>query len=181
MSVVVTRSSPEGRRSWPVIRRSKVTMSSPSRLASSTICSPQAGQRIAAAAALEQARAQVLLDLAEPAEHRGVIDAELLGRAGERTAVGDRLDVAEIVPGQHLGFARPCLRICKARPQPQPVSVEKSKWASGPSAAGISKRLALWHSVPGQHASLAGYGARSFSPKSCDQSRKGAGKPAPFC
>ena len=41
-SLVVTRSSPDGRRSWPVTLRSNETMSSPMRMASSTISSPQA-------------------------------------------------------------------------------------------------------------------------------------------
>ncbi len=59
------------------------------------------GERITGAAALEQARAEVLLDLAEPTEHRGMVDAEVLARAPERSRLGDRLDIAEIVPRQH--------------------------------------------------------------------------------
>ena len=55
-------------------------------------------RHVAATLALEQARAELLLDLAEASEDGGVIDAESLGRTRQRTRVGDRLDVAEIVP-----------------------------------------------------------------------------------
>src|SRR5258707_756328 len=59
------------------------------------------GERVAAAIALEQARAELVLDLAEAAEHRRMIDAQRFRGAGERARVGNRLDVAEIVPGEH--------------------------------------------------------------------------------
>ena len=68
------------------------------------------GERITGAAALEQARAEVLLDLAEPAEHRGMVDAEVLARAGEGSRLSDRLDVAEIVPRQHTAAPSPLRR-----------------------------------------------------------------------
>src|SRR5205809_1961538 len=59
------------------------------------------GERIAAAAALEQARAELLLDLRETAKHRRVVDRQLLRGAAERAAIRDGLHVAKVVPGAH--------------------------------------------------------------------------------
>ncbi len=83
MSVVVMRSSPEGRRSWPVtspFERDDVVAQP---VGEFDHLLAAGGERIAAASAFEQARAEVLLDLAEPPEHGGVVDAKLFGRAGQ--------------------------------------------------------------------------------------------------
>ena len=110
---MVTRNSPDGRRSWPVTLRSKLMMSSPMRSASSHHLLAAGGERIAGAAALEQARAELLLDLGKPPEHGGMIDAEAVSRARKRTRFGDRLDVAEVVPRQHAAATIRRLRNCK--------------------------------------------------------------------
>ena len=97
------------------------------RSARSTISVAAGGERIAGAAALEQARAELLLDLAEPAEHRGMVDAEVLARARERSRLGDRLDIAEIVPRQHTAAPSPLLLRTQgmtANPTPFPARTQ---------------------------------------------------------
>ena len=66
------------------------------------------GERIAAAAALEQARAELLLDLREAAEHGRMIDRQVLRGAAERARVGDGLHIAKVVPGEHGWRLRCC-------------------------------------------------------------------------
>ena len=71
------------------------------------------GERIAGAAALEQARAELQLDLRQAAKHGRVVDRQLGRGAGERAGVGDGLHVAEIVPGQHAVRMGRSLQSCK--------------------------------------------------------------------
>jgi hypothetical protein len=71
------------------------------------------GERIAGAAALEQARAELTLDLRQAAKHGRMIDRELGRRPRERAGVGDGLHVAKIVPGEHAGNMCPSLHLCK--------------------------------------------------------------------
>ncbi len=70
---------------------------------------------IAGLAALEERQAHRLLDLAEAAEHRGVVDRQRHRRAGEAAGLRDGLDQAEIIPGQavHAGLVN--LHRCKLK------------------------------------------------------------------
>ena len=63
---------------------------------------PRRRQRIAGPAPLEELDAEFLLELAEAAEHRRMVDAQPLRGAGEAARLGDCLDEPEIVPGQML-------------------------------------------------------------------------------
>ena len=56
------------------------------------------GRRIAAALALEQARADAALQRVEPAHHGRVLHAQLARRAGQRTGVDDGQRIAQVVP-----------------------------------------------------------------------------------
>ena len=51
---------------------------------------------------LEQLDAERLLDLAEAPKHGRMVDAEQDGGGRQCAPVGDRLDQAEIVPGERL-------------------------------------------------------------------------------
>jgi hypothetical protein len=93
------------------------------------------GERIAGTAALEQARAEMLLDLAEPPEHGGMIDAEVLARTREGSRFGDRLDVAEIIPRQHATAPIPPLVRTRGMTQTQPLFGRRRKHAGGMRAA----------------------------------------------
>jgi hypothetical protein len=69
------------------------------------------GQRVTGAAALEQSRPQLALDLSQASKHRGVIDAERFRRPREGAAAGNGFDESKIIPGQHA--RRRTLRFCK--------------------------------------------------------------------
>src|SRR4029078_6228365 len=61
------------------------------------------------------------------AEHRGMVDPEMLARARERSRLGDRLDIAEIVPRHHTAAPSPLLlrtRGMTANPTPFPARTQ---------------------------------------------------------
>ena len=63
--------------------------------------------------ALEQARADLLLQRLHAARHGGMADAQRLGRRGERALAGERQENPEIVPvGIHVQKCTPVLPIC---------------------------------------------------------------------
>src|SRR5262245_50146931 len=55
-----------------------------------------------------------------------MIDAQRLGRTGERSAVGDRLHIAEIVPGQHAAASLACAFASNLCPT-ETISAEKAR------------------------------------------------------
>ena len=98
VSLVVTRSSPDGLTSRPAMRRSKRgdLLAHPAGQRHHLLAGR--GQGVAGPAALEQAGAEHLLDRVDAAEDGGMVDAESFGRAGERARLGDGAHVAVIVP-----------------------------------------------------------------------------------
>src|SRR5262245_41300674 len=71
----------------------------------------------------------MLLDLAEPAEHRRVIDAEPLGGARQRAGLGDGFYVTEVVPGKHLAPYANSVVLLSRLEELQSVCVQKCKYA----------------------------------------------------
>ena len=81
---MVTRSSPAGASSRPAILRVKAVMSLVHPLRQGDHLLAGRGEGVAAAVALEELGPERLLDLAEAAEHGGVVDAEERGGGAGR-------------------------------------------------------------------------------------------------
>ncbi len=85
------------------------------------------GESVAGPMALEELHAEPLLELAEAAEHGGMVDPEPFGGPPEAVRLGDGLDEPEVIPGEMLqrGHRPPPLHWCNATNAPIALVLQK--------------------------------------------------------